>query len=479
MKVIVSVVVGLIAFAAGGFPAEAEPAKRLPNVVIIFTDDQGYADIGVFGAKGFKTPNLDRMANEGRIFSNFHVAQAVCSASRAALLTACYPNRIGIHGALGPASRHGLNAAEVTLAEVLKEKGYATGMAGKWHLGHHPEFLPMRHGFDEFFGIPYSNDMWPHHPEARKGTYPPLPLMEGEWIVNPNVTPDDQREFTTQFTERAVRFIEKNKDCPFFFYLAHPMPHVPLYVSDKFLGKSELGLYGDVILEIDWSVGEVLKALKRHNLDENTLVIFTSDNGPWLSYGEHAGSARPLREGKGTSWEGGTRVPCIVRWPGKIPAGTKSDAMWMTIDVLPSIAGLIDAPLPQRPIDGRDIWPLISGQKNATNPHPAYLFYYAANELQALTSGDGRWKLLFPHRYRTLSGRPGGKDGFPVKYDNTNVSKPELYDLRADVQETANVAEQHPEVVKRLLELADQARAELGDSLTERNGTGVREPGRL
>jgi arylsulfatase A len=461
-----------------GWPA-ANSAERPPNIVIIFTDDQGYADVGVFGAKGFETPNLDRMAREGRAFTNFHVSQPVCSASRASLLTGCYSNRIGIHGALGPGARHGLNEKEVTLADLLKEKGYATGMAGKWHLGHHPPFLPLRHGFDEYFGIPYSNDMWPHHPEAEPGTYPPLPLIEGEKIVNPEVTPDDQRQMTTWFTERAVQFIEKHRERPFFFYLAHPMPHVPLFVSDKFEGKSELGLYGDVMMEIDWSVGQILEALKTHGLEENTLVLFTSDNGPWLSYGDHAGSADPLREGKGTSWEGGTRVPCIISWPGKIPAGTTSGAMWMTIDLLPTIANLVGAELPEHQIDGRDVWPIIAGHPNAANPHPAYFFYYANNQLQAVTSGDGRWKLILPHAYRTLAGRPGGKDGIPVKYEQRKVTEPELYDLQADISEKTNVAARRPEVVKRLMELAESAREDLGDSLTQRQGSGVREPGRL
>ena len=298
----------------------------VPNIVLILADDQGYGDVGCFGGKGFATPNLDRLAREGCRFTNFHVAQAVCSASRAALLTGCYPNRIGIHGALGPSARHGIHDEETTIAEVLKQKGYATGMAGKWHLGHHPQFLPVRHGFDEYFGLPYSNDMWPYHPEAKPGTYPPLPLIEGDKVIDAEITPDEQRNLTTWYTERAVKFIERNKDRPFFFYLAHSMPHVPLFVSDKFQGKSQQGLYGDVMMEIDWSVGEVLKTLDKHNLTDNTLVIFTCDNGPWLSYGNHAGSAGPLREGKGTAWEGGTRVPCIMRLPGKIPAGTTSDA---------------------------------------------------------------------------------------------------------------------------------------------------------
>ncbi|MBM3861771.1 MAG: arylsulfatase, partial [Verrucomicrobia bacterium] len=253
-----------------GHQAAAAPQVRSPNIVIIFTDDQGYADIGCFGAKDFTTPNLDRVAKEGRRFTNFHVAQAVCSASRAGLLTGCYPNRVGIHGALMPRTRHGISANEMTIAQVVKQRGYATGMVGKWHLGHHPPFLPTRHGFDEYFGLPYSNDMWPYHPEMKAGTFPPLPLFENETIINTNVTAANQCHLTTWYTERAVKFIEKNKARPFFLYVAHSMPHVPLYVSDKFKGKSKQGLYGDVIMEIDWSVGEITAALKRNKLEENT-----------------------------------------------------------------------------------------------------------------------------------------------------------------------------------------------------------------
>ncbi len=454
-------------------------AERLPNVVIIFIDDLGYADIGPFGVKGIKTPNLDRMAKQGRKFTNFHVAQPVCSASRAALLTGCYPNRIGIHGALGPLVKHGINANETTLAELFKQKNYATGMAGKWHLGRPAQFLPVHHGFDEYFGLPYSNDMWPSHPESKRGTFPTLPMIEGDKVVDSEITPEEQRNLTTWYTERAVKFIEKNKEQPFFFYLAHSMPHVPLFVSDKFKGKSERGLFGDVIMEIDWSVGEVLKTLKKHGVEENTLVIFTSDNGPWLSYGNHAGSAEPFREGKGTSWEGGTRVPCIMRWPGKIPANTTSDTMLMTIDLFPTIAKLIGAELPKHTIDGLNIWPLLTGKKGAKNPHNAYWNYYADNQLQAVTSGDGGWKLVLPHTFRTLAGRPGGKDGIPVKYENQKVTEPELYNLRKDGSETKNVASKHPAIVKRLLAFAGQSREELGDSLTQRKGSGAREPGRV
>lgn len=467
-----------LAFAAN-FATPARAAERLPNVIVIFTDDQGYGDVGVFGAKGYTTPNLDRLAKEGAMFTNFHVAQAVCSASRAALLTGCYSNRVGIHGALGPAATHGLNPIETTLAEIFKSRGYATGMAGKWHLGHRDAFLPPKQGFDESFGLPYSNDMWPFHPEAKPGTYPKLPLYENGRVIDPEITPDKMRNLTTWYTERAVSFIARNKSTPFFFYLAHSMPHAPLAVSDKFKGKSAAGLYGDVIMEIDWSVGEILRALAAHGLERDTLVIFTSDNGPWLSYGTHAGSAGPLREGKGTSWEGGTRVPCLMRWPGHIPAGAKSDDFFMTIDLLPTFAGLTGAALPAQPIDGRDVWPLIARRPGATNPHEGYGIWYAQNELQAVVSGDGRWKLVLAHRYRTLAGRPGGRDGIPAKYENASVAAPALFELSRDVGETTDVAAAHPDVVAKLRAFAEQCRADLGDSLTKRQGTGNREPGRV
>ena len=468
-------------FAAAPAPSAAAPApsRRPPNIVIIFTDDQGYGDVGVFGAKGFTTPNLDRLAAEGRKFTNFHVPQPVCSASRAGLLTGCYPNRIGIHGALGPGARHGLAATEMTLAQLVKQKGYATGMAGKWHLGHHPQFLPIHRGFDEFYGLPYSNDMWPHHPEAKPGAYPPLPMIEGDRVAKLGLGAADQEQLTTDYTARAVKFIARNKDRPFLFYLAHNMPHVPLHVSSKFKGKSEQGRYGDVIMEIDWSVGEVMKELEKHGLEKDTLIIFTSDNGPWLSYGNHAGSAGPLREGKGTCWEGGTRVPCLMRWPGRIPAGTTSGDMLMTIDLFPTIAKLVGANLPAHAIDGRDVWPLLAGTPGAKNPHDAYWFYYENSQLQAVTSGDGRWKLQLPHTFRTLNGRPGGRDGIPVKYDQQKLSEPELFDLETDLGEKTNVAAAHSNLVARLLKSAEAAREELGDSLTKRTGRGMREPARL
>lgn len=448
-------------------------AAPRPNVVLIFCDDLAYADVGCSGARDYRTPHLDRLAKQGTKFTSFYTAQPVCSAARASLLTGCYANRIGIHGALGPASKNGLNATETTLAEILKGQDYATAIVGKWHLGRAPQFLPTRHGFDHYFGLPYSNDMWPLHPEAAKGTYPPLPLIQDEEVIQEM---PDQRQLTTQYTEHAVRFIEQNRNQPFFLYLAHSMPHVPLFVSDKFAGKTRRGLFGDVISEIDWSVGQVLGTLRRLKLEENTWVIFTSDNGPWLSYGDHAGSAGPFREGKGTVFEGGVREPCIMRWPGKIPAGRVSDTPLMTIDLLPTIAQTVGAPLPATKIDGLDVWPIIAGQPGATNPHPAYFFYYNTGELQAVRSGE--WKLLLPHTSRTLGNQPTATGGIPAKYRPLPVGL-ELYNLRTDPGETHNVTGEHPGELTRLLGLAEDARQELGDSLTRRNGRGVREPGRV
>jgi arylsulfatase A-like enzyme len=449
-------------------------ADRLPNFVIIFIDDMGYADIGPFGAQGYQTPALDRMAREGRIFTDFYVSQAVCSASRASLMTGSYNVRVGIFGALNHRAEHGLSAREMTLAEVVKQKGYATACYGKWHLGHHPKFLPTNHGFDEYFGLPYSNDMWPYHPTAGKD-YPSLPLIEGVRVIDSDVTGEDQAQLTRLYTERAVRFIERHKDRPFLVYLPHTMVHVPLFVSERFRGKSRRGLFGDVVEEVDWSVGEILDTIRRLGLERQTMVIFTSDNGPWLSYGDHAGSAGPLREGKGTMFDGGCRVPAVMWWPGRIPAGTRCSEPAMTIDILPTIARLVGARLPSHPIDGKDIWPLIAGEPGARSPQEAYYFYWG-QELQAVRMG--RWKLHFPHTYRTLAGRPGGSGGQPAPYEEARIEL-SLFDLAADVGETSNVADRHPDVVARIGKLADKMRAELGDSATGQKGKGVREPGRL
>jgi arylsulfatase len=452
------------------------PRSGPPNVVVIFADDLGYGDLGCYGAKGWATPNLDRLAADGVRFTDFYAAQPVCSASRTGLLTGCYPNRLGLHGALGPGATHGIADAETTLAEVLKAKGYATAAVGKWHLGHRPPFLPTRHGFDRYFGLPYSNDMWPHHPEAKPGAYPPLPLFDGEKVVDPDVSADAQRTLTARYTERAVKFVADSKGKPFFLYLAHSFPHVPLFVGDKFKNSSKQGAYGDVIQEIDWSVGEVLKAVKDAGAEGNTLVVFTSDNGPWLSYGNHAGGAGPLREGKGTTWEGGVRVPCVARWPGTIPAGSVQAEPAMTIDLLPTVAKLAGADLPKLPIDGKDVGPLLRCEKGAKSPQAAYYFYFGTNELQAVRAG--RWKLVLPHTYRSMAGQEPGKDGKPGRYRQEKVGQ-ELYDLAADVGESTDVSAKHPEVVKRLLADAEAARADLGDALTGRTGAGTRQPGRV
>jgi arylsulfatase A-like enzyme len=459
------------AFVTCSLSTYLEAADRPPNFVLIYCDDLGYADIGPFGAKGYATPNLDRMAVEGMKFTDFHTAAAVCSASRAALMTGCYPQRVSILGALGPKSTNGINDSEVLLPEILKSRGYATAIFGKWHLGHHPQFLPTRHGFDKYFGLPYSNDMWPNHPTNGKD-YPVLPLIEGEKTIETN---PDQTQLTTWYTERAVQFITENKDRPFFIYLPHNMPHVPLFVSDKFKGKTQAGLFGDVIAEIDWSVGQILAALAQHGLDSNTLVFFSSDNGPWLSYGNHAGSAGPLREGKGTTWDGGHLEPTLARWPGKIPPGSVCKELTGTIDILPTFAKLAGGEAPQdRIIDGRDIWPLLAGQPGAKTPHETFYYYWNLG-LEAVRSGP--WKLHLPHEYRSLAGEPG-KDGKPGPYKQAKTELA-LYNLTDDVGERNNIAADHAEVVNRLSALAEQARADLGDSLTSRQGSGRRPAGQL
>ncbi len=455
-----------------------------PNIVVIFIDDMGYADINPFGNNAYQTPNLNRMAAEGRKFTDFVVSSAVCSASRSALLTGCYHRRVGISGALGPTSQIGINADETTLAEICRSKGYATAIFGKWHLGHHPKFLPTAHGFDHYYGLPYSNDMWPLHPANivrkandpnAKGPWPPLPLLEGTKVVNSDVQPADQEQLTKTLTQRATKFIRDSGDKPFFLYLPHPMVHVPLYASEDFRGKSGAGIFGDVVMEVDWSVGQILDTLEETGQSENTLVIFTSDNGPWLSYGDHAGSAGPLREGKGTMFEGGYREPTLMRWKGKIPAGTTCDKLASTIDVLPTVAAIIGAELPQHQIDGVNIRPLMFDD-DAPSPRDYFYCYYGGGELQAIR--NERFKLTFPHQYRTLAGSEGGSGGMPANYKSVRIEQ-SLFDLDNDVAETKDVSNEYPDVLKELLAAAEVARKDLGDKLTKRTGSGVRPAGKL
>jgi len=449
----------------------------LPNIIVIFADDLGYGDLSCYGQEDYQTPYLDQMAKEGIKFTNFYVAQPVCSASRASLLTGCYANRVGVSGAYFPKDSVGLHQEETTIAELVKQKGYATAMYGKWHLGHLPEFLPTTQGFDEYFGVPYSNDMWAKHPNNANFKFDDLPIVEGTETVR--YLSENQDSLTTWYTQRAVNFIESNHERPFFMYVAHSMPHVPLYVSDKFRGKSGAGLYGDVIMEIDWSTGQIIEALERHNISENTLVVFTSDNGPWLSYGAHSGVTGPLREGKGTVFEGGVRVPFIAKWPNKIPAGITQEIPACTIDLLPTIAHWIEAELPTKKIDGKNISTLLQAENEAKNPHDAYYFYYKRNELEGILSGDGQWKLYFPHKYRSLEGRKGRADGQPIPYNYQTKTELALYNLEEDISETDNVVDKYPEVRSKLSVLADSMRTELGDDLQEIEGNEKRPLGNL
>ena len=447
--------------------------KVKPNIVFILADDLGYADLSSYGSKFINTQFLDEMALSGAKLTSYYSSQAVCSASRAAILTGAYSNRIGINGAFGPNSKRGINENELLISEMLKENGYKTGIFGKWHLGDADEFKPTRHGFDEFFGILFSNDMWPFHPEFPNAFPDDLMLYRNE---KPIETLIDQSDLTKRITDESIRFINENKDNPFFLYIPHPQPHVPLFASSDFNGSTGEGLYADVITEIDFSVGRILDALEKNGISENTIVVFTSDNGPWLSYGEHAGESGIYREGKGTAWEGGQRVPCIVKYPNEISAGTVIDEPLMGIDWLPTFADLTNSKLSSNKIDGKNIWPLLTSETNKS-PHDALFFYYKQNELHAVRSGD--WKLYFPRSYRSLNGRPGGKDGIPAKYDQNIVSENELYNLKIDPKELNNVLNNYPEIVNKLENMGENARYDLGDNLTKVKGVGTREVGKI
>lgn len=425
-----------------------------PNIILIFADDQGYQDMSCFGHPKIKTPNMDRLAREGRKFTSFYSVNPVCSASRAGLLTGCYPPRVGILGVLFPNDTTGLNPGEITIADLLKEQGYATACIGKWHLGHLPEFLPTAQGFDSYFGIPYSNDMG-YDPKMataadlvlREGTTrqdlanatrrkPLAPLMRNIEVVE---VPSDQHTLTKRYTEEAIEFITANKEGPFFLYLPHTMPHIPLFVTDRFKGTSAGGLYGDVIEEMDWSVGELLRTVQDLGIDENTLIVYTSDNGPWLSVGERGGSALPLRGGKFTTYEGGVREPTLMRWPGRIPAGTVCNEIASTIDLLPTFARLAGTEPPSdRVIDGKDIWPLVSGAEGAASPHEAFL-YYRGKTPEAVRVG--KWK--FRKGPYDLASKKAGRKG----------TETALFDLEEDMSEKHNLIEEHPEVAKRLQDL--------------------------
>ena len=443
-----------------------QPASDTPNVILIITDDQGWVDLGSYGSDILSTPHLDALAANGLRFTDFYTAAASCSPSRAAFLTGMYPQRIGIPGVLMPQSRRGLHPGERTLAEMLKDLGYATAIYGKWHLGHDSLHLPLQHGFDEYFGIPYSNDMTPDaiknpNPPARQ--HPPIPLVEDYRTIE---LEPDQSQLTRHYTERATGFIDANHDTPFLLYLPHTFPHVPLFVSDAFEGQSGAGLYADVIMEIDWSVGQIMEALRRHDLIENTLVIFSSDNGPWLIKGDHSGHVGPLREGKGTTFEGGHRVPLLMSWPGVITPGV-TDAMVSAIDVMPTIAAFTGAPPGPFPFDGQSLVGVIHG---GASPHEA-LFFYQGYQLHAVRSG--RWKLHVPHHYRSIHGATLSTPTFQGAYRQDSIGL-SLFDLQSDIGEMTNLADSHPGVVDRLLGHINAMREDLGDRLTDTAGSGRR-----
>ncbi len=463
--------------------ANAQQKKNdRPNVIIINMDDMGYGDTEPYGMTGIPTPNFNRAASEGMRLTHFNAAQAVCSPSRAALLTGCYPNRLSLAHALSPEAKIALNTSEETIASILKKAGYKTAMLGKWHLGSKAPFLPTYFGFDSFYGLPYSHDMWPVGYDGKpldsssyRGKYPRLPILDGEKVVAYNDNLEDQGKLTGTFTKKAVEFITDHQKDPFFLYLAQPMPHVPLAASKAFRGKSELGIFGDVIMELDWSIGEIMKTLDRYKLSENTILIITSDNGPWLNFGDNAGSSGGFREGKGTAWDGGTRVPCLIRWPGSIPAGSLSSQLMVNIDLLPTIAALTKAKLPAFKIDGMDFSDVLTGKSNK-GPREVFYYYYDVNNLKAVRYKN--WKLVFPHSSRAYSGSLPGKGGYPGPAPDVKV-KMALYNLSHDPGEQYDVQENYPEIVKQIQIYAEEARVDLGDELTNRKGANRRPSGKV
>lgn len=477
----------LLSFVANS--GQTREAIRPPNIVLIVADDLGYGDLSCQGSRSIRTPNIDAFAREGTRFTNFCVAQPVCTASRAALMSGCYPNRIGMAGALNHTSLTGIHPDEMLLPELLKARGYATAHFGKWHLGTRPEFYPTRHGFDTWAGIPYSNDNGPLHPTIRG--IPSLPFIVNDTVVEKD---PDQSLFTRRLTDMATDFIRKNKSRPFFLYLPHIMPHVPIYASEKFSKSTGHGLYADVVEELDAGIGEVLGSIRDAGINGDTLVMFLSDNGPFLSYGNHAGSAGPFREGKLTTFEGGVRVPFIVRWPGHVPSGRVDHRFFTGLDLLPSLGAIAGTPTPKSRIDGLDLSRVLLGNPDAVAREE--FAYYSGGELHAVRKG--RWKLHLPHPYLAVDGLPG-RDGKPANHANMKPVAIEesgirgiasrhgykveqlplsLYDLESDPGESRNVAGDQPAIVAELERLASRCRADLGDTLAGARGSGNRPAGK-
>lgn len=449
------------------FPAasckQAEEVQAPPNIVIIFLDDAGWADFSPFGSPDYPTPNVQKLAEQGCRFNNFYVPQAICSASRSVLMTGCFPGRTKMFGAHSPRNE-GLSLDYATMGEVFKSRGYATAAFGKWHLGDQEGRRSHDRGFDETCGIMYSNDMWKHHPvNPEFWSKWDLQYWENGAITIEDLQSEQQEMLTTWYTEHAVDFINRHKDEPFLLYVPHAMPHVPLFCSSKFKGKSGTGLYGDVMMEIDWSVGQITGALENNGLEDNTIVIFTSDNGPWKSYGNHSGrtpfggprEVAPFPDAKGTGFEGGIRSPCIIKYPAEIESGTSSNSIFSTVDFLPTLAALAGAGLPENEIDGVDVWEIITGKTEAKNPHDYYPFS-TGTRFEGVISGDGRWKLHIPHQYRVVS--EVGNDGAGGKYIQEEIGL-SLFDLENDSDEKQNVIEDHPGITAKLLGYAEAHKA--------------------
>ncbi len=432
---------------------EEETVKK-PNIVLINCDDLGYGDLGCYGSELNSTPHLDRLAEEGTRFTDFYMASPVCSPSRGAMMTGCYPPRIGFgkfHGGsavLFPGHPSGLNPSEITLPQLLKEQGYATKIVGKWHCGDQPEFMPTRHGFDSYYGVPFSNDMGR---QRGREDAPPLPLLRDGDVIQQQ---PDQTSLTERYVEESVRFLRDNQAKPFFLYLAHMHVHLPHYPPEHFLKQSRNGRYGGAVECIDWSVGAIRHELRELGLADDTLIIFTSDNGSRAR--DEGGSNAPLHGRKATTWEGGIRVPCIMNWPGTLPAGRTCSEMATAMDFLPTLAALAGAGTPEdRIIDGKDIRPLMFDEPGASSPHEAF-FYYRKNNLEAIRAG--KWKLFV------------SRDGEPVK---------ELYDLENDIGETKNAAAEHPDTLRQLEAHAGKCREDIGDEVTGVTGANCRPAGHV
>ncbi len=458
----------------------AMASDRKPNVIIILADDLGYGDLSCYGAEDIATPNIDRMAIEGAKFGSFYVS-AVCSPTRAALMTGSHSTRVGIGGVMFPRNNHGLNPDEITLPELLTDQGYATAIIGKWHLGNEDMFQPLNHGFDYWYGTPSSNSQF-YYPTIKKYAadcvfregYSRDGILKRETaacpLIRDNVVievPADQTQFTQRYTRETIRFITENKDTPFFVYLAHNMPHIPLHASEKFVGSSKRGIYGDTIQELDWSTGEILRSLKELGVDQNTLVIFTSDNGPNTGKG---GSAGPLKGGKGSTLEGGVRVPFVARWPGRIPAGTESDEAITGMDLLPTLTKLAGGDVPDdRVIDGRDVWPLLAGEPDAKSPHEA-IYYLRGRNVQGIRVGDWKYRTATEKapRPKKRKGQPAG-DSKPKK-----VSVETLYNLSDDIGEQTNLIDKHLQIAERLKRKLATFQAELRKNLRPAGVAGER-----